>query len=97
MRDHVMQGLVRLPHIVRCEACGHGLNTFPFSRKKQTLAIEFQWFDTISVLRGLRQAIEIGRKAFFLARLAPKKWRSYRHSVGTTQPMPHMYSKTCSI
>jgi hypothetical protein len=65
MRDQVMQGLVRLPHIVRRGACGHGLNTFPFSGKKQTL-IGFHWFDTISVLRGLRQAIEIGRKAFFL-------------------------------
>jgi hypothetical protein len=65
MRDQVMQGLVRLPHIVRRGACGHGLNTFPFSGKKQTL-IGFHWFDTISVLRGLRKAIEIGRKAFFL-------------------------------
>ncbi len=32
----------------------------------QALALGFKWFGTISVLRGLRQAIEIGRRALFL-------------------------------
>jgi len=34
--------------------------------RDKPLALGFQWFDTISVLRGLRQAIEIGRRALFL-------------------------------
>jgi len=34
--------------------------------RDKTLSLGFQWFDTISVLRGLRQAIEIGRRALFL-------------------------------
>lgn len=51
---------------VERQPCRQGLDALALSGKEQTRAIGFEWFRAICVLCGLRQAVEIGRKALLL-------------------------------
>ena len=65
--DQMMHRLMHLPHIVRSQSCGHRLDALALNRQQQSLAVRLQWFMTIAVPCGLRQAVDICRKAFFLS------------------------------
>src|SRR5215475_1368795 len=67
----MMHRLVHLPHIVWGEPRGHRFNALAFDRQQQSLAISLQWFTSVEVPCGLRQALNICRKAIFLG-----AWRS---------------------
>jgi len=62
----VMQRLMSLANIVGAETRRHRFYTLALPGQQQTGAIGFHGNSSIQVLRGLRQAIEIGREAFLL-------------------------------
>ena len=62
----MVQRLMGLAHVVRAKAGRHRFDTLALSGQQQAGAIRLQRNNSIQVPRGLRQAIEIGREAFFL-------------------------------
>ena len=74
IRHHVVQRLVGPPHVVGSQTGRHRFHTLPLSGKQQARAISLQWLLPVSMPCGLRQAVEIGRKAFLLC--------AWRHKVG---------------
>jgi hypothetical protein len=77
-----MQRLVGLPHIVRGEASGHRFDALAFPFQQQSRAVVLKRNNSVSMPRGLRQAIEVGRKAFLLG-----AWRAgpFSHKTILTQ------------
>jgi hypothetical protein len=62
----MVQGLVHSPHIMGRQPCGHRLNTLALARQPQAGAVAVQRPNSVGMPCGLRQAIEIGRKASLL-------------------------------
>jgi len=63
---HVMQRLVHPANVVGRQTRSHGLHALAFPGQQQARAIRFQRTDSVSVPCGVRQAIEICRKALLL-------------------------------
>lgn len=78
----MVQGLVGLADVVGKQPCGHGFHALALSWQQQTGAIRFQGSRTIGMPCGQRQAIEIGRKAFFLG--------AWRYRVGAHEQQGSM-------
>ncbi len=61
-----MQRLVHPANMVRSQARGHRLDTLALTGQQQAVAVQLQWGNSVGVPCGLRQALEVSRKAFFL-------------------------------
>ena len=84
------------PHIMRSQSRGQGLDTLAFTGKKQTGAVRLQRSYSIKVLCGLRQAVQIGRKALLL-----HAWRRRRgahaHKLTVQEGIPPLKKQSLCL
>ena len=66
MGDDMVQRLMRLAHVIGGQAGGHRLDALARQLEHQPTAVILQRDVAISVFRGARQALEIGRETFEL-------------------------------
>jgi len=88
---------MRLPHMVWSQSCRHGFDALAFPGQKKTLTIRFQRFHAISVLRGLRQAVEIGREALLLCAWRRRSGAHANRVQGTRAPALLFFQEMCPI
>jgi hypothetical protein len=77
----MMKRLMHAPHIVRRQSGRHRFNAFALAGQQQSFAIQLQRIDPVCMPCGLRQAIHICRKAFFLG--------AWRRRLGSHKTILH--------
>jgi hypothetical protein len=71
--DQMVQGLMRTAHVVERQTCSHRLDALALSPQQQTRAVLHQRSLPVGMPRGLRQAIEVSRRAFLPGPGAPTR------------------------
>src|SRR5215469_5864568 len=84
----MMHRLMHRLNIIGCQARRHWFDAFALNRQQKTLAVRLQRFVTIEMPCGLRQALDVCRKAVFLS--------AWRDGFGAHVQLSHQTSSAAT-